>query len=201
MDELFLVDSARHCSSYFWLPVVVFGFKTTPLQRSRLQVFPLNHFLLSFRQLVITLLCLLFNLALSLCLLCPSLQPLRVTHDFTCAPPSCFSLPLKFYFYNISRHSNQSVPTNIIQMGPSNSVTGNAVVLRKVSTRRRGQIPLCETARSWWRRLNAPALVLPSVLLFNRGDEADMLQNDTPGQICSVCQAWPILLTHKNCSC
>lgn len=57
----------------------------------------------------------------------------RVTCEFTQNPSSCFSLPLRISFYNISFPDNTPVPADIFRMGPSNSVMGDVVALRIVS--------------------------------------------------------------------
>ncbi|XP_047430594.1 fibulin-1-like isoform X2 [Mugil cephalus] len=57
----------------------------------------------------------------------------RVTCEFTRDPASCFSLPLRISFYNISLPANTPVPTDVFRMGPSNSVPGDEMLLSIVS--------------------------------------------------------------------
>lgn len=57
----------------------------------------------------------------------------RVTCEFTQDPASCFALPLRISFYNISFPANTPVPTDVFRMGPSNSVPGDKMILSIVS--------------------------------------------------------------------
>ncbi|KAM4615099.1 fibulin-1-like [Polymixia lowei] len=57
----------------------------------------------------------------------------RVTCEFTRDPASCFSLPLRISFYNITFPTNAPVPADVFRMGPSNSVAGDDVLLDIVS--------------------------------------------------------------------
>ncbi|XP_076008006.1 fibulin-1-like isoform X2 [Genypterus blacodes] len=57
----------------------------------------------------------------------------RVTCEFTRDPASCFSLPLRISFYNITFPTNTPVPADIFRMGPSNSVPGDQILLDIVS--------------------------------------------------------------------
>ncbi|KAI4803025.1 hypothetical protein KUCAC02_006587 [Chaenocephalus aceratus] len=57
----------------------------------------------------------------------------RVTCEFTRDPASCFLLPLRISFYNISFPTNTPVPAVVFRMGPSNSVLGDKMLLNIVS--------------------------------------------------------------------
>lgn len=57
----------------------------------------------------------------------------RVTCEFTRDPASCFSLPLRISFYNISLPTNAPVPADVFRMGPSNSVPGDEMLLKIAS--------------------------------------------------------------------
>ncbi|XP_037617123.1 fibulin-1-like isoform X2 [Sebastes umbrosus] len=57
----------------------------------------------------------------------------RVTCEFTRDPASCFLLPLRISFYNISFPTNTPVPTDVFRMGPANSVLGDQMLLNIVS--------------------------------------------------------------------
>lgn len=57
----------------------------------------------------------------------------RVTCEFTQDPASCFLLPLRISFYNITIPTNTPVPTDVFRMGPSNSVPGDQMLLNIVS--------------------------------------------------------------------
>ncbi|XP_028280960.1 fibulin-1-like isoform X2 [Parambassis ranga] len=57
----------------------------------------------------------------------------RVTCEFTRDPASCFSLPLRISFYNVSFPTNTPVPADVFRMGPSNSVPGDKMLLSIVS--------------------------------------------------------------------
>ncbi|XP_019134465.1 fibulin-1 isoform X2 [Larimichthys crocea] len=57
----------------------------------------------------------------------------RVTCEFTRDPASCFLLPLRISFYNISFPTNTPIPANVFRMGPSNSVPGDKMLLNIVS--------------------------------------------------------------------
>lgn len=57
----------------------------------------------------------------------------RVTCEFTQDPASCFSLPLRISYYNISFPVNTPVPADVFRMGPSNSVPGDKMALSIVS--------------------------------------------------------------------
>uniref|UniRef100_A0A8C4FGX0 Fibulin 1 n=1 Tax=Dicentrarchus labrax TaxID=13489 RepID=A0A8C4FGX0_DICLA len=57
----------------------------------------------------------------------------RVTCEFTRDPASCFLLPLRISFYNISFPINTPVPADVFRMGPSNSVPGDKMLLNIVS--------------------------------------------------------------------
>ena len=48
-------------------------------------------------------------------------------------PASCFALPLRISFYNVSFPTNTPVPADIFRMGPSNSVPGDQMLLNIVS--------------------------------------------------------------------
>lgn len=68
----------------------------------------------------------------------PSSRCERVTCKFTQDPASCFSLPLRISFYNISFPINTPVPADVFRMGPSNSVPGDKVLLAIVSGNEEG---------------------------------------------------------------
>ncbi|KAM3859071.1 fibulin-1-like [Diretmus argenteus] len=57
----------------------------------------------------------------------------RVTCEFTPDPPSCFSLPLRISYYNVTFPTNTPVPADVFRMGPSNSAPGDDMLLDIVS--------------------------------------------------------------------
>ncbi|KAF3859531.1 hypothetical protein F7725_021930 [Dissostichus mawsoni] len=57
----------------------------------------------------------------------------RVTCEFTRDPASCFLLPLRISFYNISFPTNTPVPAVVFRMGPSNSVLEDKMLFNIVS--------------------------------------------------------------------
>ncbi|XP_069556344.1 fibulin-1-like isoform X1 [Brachyistius frenatus] len=57
----------------------------------------------------------------------------RATCEFRRDPASCFSLPLRISFYNISFPTNTPVPADVFRMGPFNSVPGDELLLSIVS--------------------------------------------------------------------
>lgn len=125
----------------------------------------------------------------------------RVTCDLTQDPSSCFSLPLRISFYNISFPDNTLVPADIFSNGTLQFGNGR----RSSSLRslwRQEQTLWREAARSRWRSLAALALVPASGLLFYCGDKADALRDDTSvhGQDCGVFHAWALHLALENCS-
>lgn len=63
----------------------------------------------------------------------PSSRCERVACEFTRDPASCFSLPLRISFYNVSFPANTPVPADVFRMGPSNSVPGDKMLLDIVS--------------------------------------------------------------------
>uniref|UniRef100_A0A8D0AWV0 Fibulin 1 n=1 Tax=Sander lucioperca TaxID=283035 RepID=A0A8D0AWV0_SANLU len=57
----------------------------------------------------------------------------RLTCEFTQDPASCFLLPLRISFYNISFPTNTPVPADVFRMGPSNFVLGDNMQINIVS--------------------------------------------------------------------
>uniref|UniRef100_A0A3B5B9F5 Fibulin 1 n=1 Tax=Stegastes partitus TaxID=144197 RepID=A0A3B5B9F5_9TELE len=57
----------------------------------------------------------------------------RLTCELTRDPASCFSLPLRISFYNISFPTNTPVPADVFRVGPSNSAAGDQMQLDVVS--------------------------------------------------------------------
>ncbi|XP_054609309.1 fibulin-1-like isoform X2 [Dunckerocampus dactyliophorus] len=53
----------------------------------------------------------------------------RVTCEFTRDPPSCFSLPLRISFYNVTLPADTPVPADVFRMGPSNLVPGDQMMV------------------------------------------------------------------------
>ncbi|XP_028426546.1 fibulin-1 isoform X4 [Perca flavescens] len=57
----------------------------------------------------------------------------RLTCEVTQDPASCFLLPLRISFYNISFLTNTPVPADVFRMGPSNFVPGDNMQINIVS--------------------------------------------------------------------
>ncbi|XP_073336936.1 fibulin-1-like isoform X2 [Pagrus major] len=62
----------------------------------------------------------------------------RVACEFEQDPASCFSLPLRISFYNISFPTNTPVPADVFRMGASNSVAGDKMLFNIVSGNEEG---------------------------------------------------------------
>lgn len=57
----------------------------------------------------------------------------RLTCEVTQDPASCFLLPLRISFYNISFPTNTPIPADVFRMGPSNFVPGDNMQINIVS--------------------------------------------------------------------
>lgn len=70
----------------------------------------------------------------------------RVTCEFTQDPASCFLLPLRMSFYNISFPTNTPVPVDVFRIGPSNSVPGDEILFNIVSGNEEGYFTVQQQA-------------------------------------------------------
>lgn len=173
----------------------------TPLQRSRLQGFPLNHFPLSFRHLVHPFPMSPVQFSTQRFILSPPFQPLRSRHLRVHAEPVVLFLTAVedlLLQHQLSRQ--HASPRRHFSDGTLQFGDGRRSGAPH-SLRRHGRILWREAARSRWRSLTAPALVPASGLLFDRGDDADTLRDDTSvhGQDCGVCHARALHLALENC--
>uniref|UniRef100_A0A7N6BE09 Fibulin-1 n=1 Tax=Anabas testudineus TaxID=64144 RepID=A0A7N6BE09_ANATE len=70
----------------------------------------------------------------------------RVTCEFTQDAASCFLLPLRISFYNISFPTNTPVPADVFRIGPSNSVPGDEMLFSIVSGNEAGYFTVQQQA-------------------------------------------------------